>query len=132
MVAKISMKTNMLMALAVLATAGLLTARADAASAIAIDPYGHLTRAYDPFDTVEEARAHALDLAFKHGWMSARIVASTSRYGECAIAIAYTRDGEVIGVSLGQCTEAEADVRAIASCIRQGGFYPRVYCRFKG
>jgi hypothetical protein len=115
-----------------LTTASLLTARADAASAIAIDPYGHLTRAYDPFDSVEEARAHALDLAFKHGWMSARIVASTSRYGECAIAIAYTRDGEVIGVSLGQCTEAEADVRAIASCIRQGGFYPRVYCRFKG
>jgi hypothetical protein len=132
MVAKICMKTNMLMALALLTTAGLLTARADAASAIAIDPYGHLTRAYDPFDTVEEARARALDLAFKHGWMSARIVASTSRYGECAIAIAYTRDGEIIGISLGQCTEAEADVRAIASCIRQGGFYPRVYCRFKG
>jgi hypothetical protein len=126
------MKRNALLALAFLTAAGLLTGRADAASAVAIDDYGHLTRAYDPFDTLEEARAHALDLAFKHGWMSARIVASTCRYGECALAIAYTRDGEVIGISLGQRTEAEADVRAITSCIRQGGFYPRVYCRFKG
>jgi hypothetical protein len=132
MVAKISMKRNALLSLALVIASGLLAGHTDAASAVAIDSYGHLTRAYDPFDTEEEARARALDLAFKHGWMSARIVASTCRYGECAIAIAYKRDGKVIGVSLGQCTEAEADLRAIDSCLKAGGFYPKVYCRFKG
>jgi hypothetical protein len=126
------MSRNILLGLALAGLVLTANQRSGAVSAVAIDDYGHLTRAYDPFDTLEEARAHALDLAFKHGWMSARIVASTCRYGECALAIAYTRDGEVIGISLGQRTEAEADVRAIDSCIRQGGFYPRVYCRFKG
>ena len=126
------MKRNALLSLAAAAMAVIAIERASASSAVAIDIYGHLTRANDPFATEEAARACALDRAFKHGWMSARIVGSSSRYGECAIAIAYTRDGEFIGVSLGQRTQAEADLRAIHSCLRAGGFYPKVYCRFSG
>ena len=67
------MKRNALLVLAILTATGLLAGRADAASAVAIDPYGHLTRAYDPFATEEAAKQRALELAVHHGWLGARI-----------------------------------------------------------
>jgi hypothetical protein len=84
--------------------------------------------------TEEEARQKALELAVHHGWLGARIIALTGRFGYCAIALAYRRDGKstVVGVALGQSSQAEAERRAIASCLRAGGINPKVYARFKG
>jgi hypothetical protein len=132
---KFPMKRNALLVLAILTATGLLAGRADAASAVAIDPHGHLTRAYDPFATEEAAKQRALELAVHHGWLGARILASTGRFGYCAIALAYKRDGGgrgVIGVSLGQRTQAEADQLATAECLKGGGYIPKIYARFKG
>jgi len=80
------MKRNALLALAILTAPSLSAGRADAASAVAIDPHGHLTRAYDPFATEEAARERALELAVHHRWLGARIIASSGRSGHCAIA----------------------------------------------
>ena len=128
------MKRSALFRLALVCMTVAAIQRADASSAVAIDPRGHLTRAYDPTATEQEARQKALELALHHGWPDARIVASTGRYGYCAIALAYKADGTagLIGVSLGQRSQAEADRRAIASCLKGGGFEPKVYARFKG
>ena len=75
-----------------------------------------------------------MELALHHGWLGARIVASSGRFGYCAIAVARKGTGPAgfVGIALGQTTQAEADRRAIASCLKAGGFEPKVYARFKG
>src|SRR5271166_2123326 len=47
----------------------------------------HLTRAYHPTAAEEEARQRALELAGRRGWTDSRILASTGRFGYCAIAV---------------------------------------------
>ena len=128
------MKQNTLLRLAVAAMTVIAVERAGASSAVAVDPQFHITRAYDPFASEQAARRAALDLAVHHGWLGARIVASSGRSGYCAIALAYKRvgTGAVMGVSLGKPTQAEADQRAIDSCIKAGGYIPKVYARFQG
>jgi hypothetical protein len=108
--------------------------RANAASAVSIDPHGHVTRAYDFMFTVEEARRNALELAQKLGYKGARILASSPNYGYCAIALAYRKDDRrvLVSVSLGQRSQADADRRAIASSLKAGGYVPRIYARFRG
>jgi hypothetical protein len=64
----------------------------------------------------------------KHGWLGARILASTGKFGYCAIALGRNA---VIGISLGKRSQAEADRRAIANCLKRGGVEPKVYSRFK-
>ena len=105
-----------------------------AASAVAIDPHGRTTRAYGVMFTEGEAQQRALELAENHGWKPARILASTSQYGYCAIALCYrVADSRLLlGVSLGNRSQADADRRAIESCLKAGGYEPRVYARFKG
>ena len=101
---------------------------------MAIDPLFHITRAYGVMFTAEEAKRTALELAEKHGWKGAYILASTRNYGYCAVALAYRKDGRaaVTGVSLGKPSQAEADRMAIAQCLKLGGYKPRVYARFEG
>jgi hypothetical protein len=129
MVAKISMFSMRKNALLALAFASLLLPRAQSASAVAVDPQYHITRAYDPFASEEAAKQRALELAVQHGWLGARIVASTGRSGYCAIALGRNA---VIGISLANPSQAEADRRAIANCLKGGGIDPKVYSRFKG
>jgi hypothetical protein len=128
------MKRSMLFSLVLTSMVVVAMQGANASSAVAIDRQFHITRAYDPRATEVEAREKALELALHHGWRDARILASTGRYGYCAIALAYRADGKaaVTGVSLGRPSQAEADRRAIASCLKAGGFEPKVYARFKG
>jgi ubiquinone biosynthesis protein COQ9 len=108
--------------------------RANASSAVAVDREFHVTRAYDPTASEEEVKQRALELAVHHGWTNARIVASTGRYGYCAVALAYKAKGTgaIMGIALGSPSQAEADRLAIASCLKAGGFEPKVYARFKG
>jgi hypothetical protein len=128
------MKRSVLFSLVLTGMAVVAMQRAEASSAVAIDPDGHVTRAYDPMATEEAARQRALELAIHHGWTDARILASTGRFGYCAIAVARKGNGPAgfVGVSLGRPSQAEADRRAIASCLRAGGINPKVYARFKG
>jgi hypothetical protein len=128
------MRRSMLFWLVLTGTVVVAMQRANASSAVAIDPDGHLTRAYDPTATEEAARHRALELAVHHGWTGARILASTGRFGYCAIALARKGNGPAgfVGVSLGRPSQAEADRRAIASCVKAGGTNPKVYARFKG
>jgi hypothetical protein len=128
------MKRSALFQLVLVSMTVVAIQRASAASAVAIDPHGRTTRVYGIMFTAEEARQNALQLAQKLGYKDARILASTSRYGYCAIALAYKADGQgaLMGVSLGNRSQAEADRRAIASCLKAGGYEPRVYARFKG
>ena len=128
------MKRSMLISFLLTGMAVVAMQAANAGSAVAIDRQFHITRAYDPRATEEEAREKALELAVHHGWTDARILASTGRYGYCAVALAYRADSEagVTGVSLGRPSQAEADRQAIASCLKAGGLEPKVYARFKG
>jgi hypothetical protein len=128
------MKRSVLFSLVLTGIAVAAMQRANASSAVAIDPQFHITRAYDPRATEVEAREKALELAVHHGWTNARILASTGRFGYCAIAQAYRTDGKaaVAGVSLGRSSQAEADRRAIESCLKAGGYAPKVYARFEG
>jgi hypothetical protein len=125
----IPVKKNAFLALALLTAASPLAGRAEAASAVAIDPKFHITRAYDPFASEEAAKQRALELAVQHSWLGARIVASTGRSGYCAIALGRNA---VIGISLADPSQAEADRRAIANCLKGGGIDPKAYSRFKG
>ena len=112
--------------------------RANASSAVAIDPHGHITRAYDPTASEEAAKQAALELAVRRGWLGARIIASTGKSGYCAIALAYNAHGKVhgkdgvMGTALGWRSQAEADRLAIGACLKGGGINPKVYSRFKG
>ena len=132
------MKRNELFCLGVAALAVMTFQRANASSAVAMDGYGHVTRAYDPTASEEAAKQAALELAVHHGWPGARIIASSGKSGYCAIALAYYAHGKVhgaegvVGISLGRRSQAEADRRAIASCLKGGGVNPKVYARFKG
>jgi hypothetical protein len=128
------MKRSVLVWLALASMAVMAIHRANAASAVAIDPHGHITRVYGVMFTADEARQNALELAQKLGYKDARILASTSQYGYCAIALCYRVADRrpLIGVSLGYRSQADADRLAIASCLKAGGYEPRVYARFRG
>jgi hypothetical protein len=123
------MKRNALLRLAVAALAVMAFQRVNASSAVAMDGYGHITRAYGPFGSEETARQRALELAVHHGWPGARIIASSGKFGNCSIALGRNA---VVGVSLGKRSQAEADRRAIAECLKGGGTDPKVYARFRG
>ena len=128
------MRRSVLVSLALAGLAGMPAQNGKASSAVAVDSVGHLTRAYGIMFTAEEAKRTALELAEKHGWKDARVVASTGQYGYCAVALAYRKDGRraLIGISLGKPSQAEADKMAIAQCLKLGGYQPRVYARFEG
>ena len=128
------MKKSALFRLVLLSMTVVAIQRASAASAVAIDPHGHVTRAYGVMFTAEEAKQNALELAHKLGYKGARILASSRNYGYCAIALAYRKNDRrvLIGVSLGHRSQAEADRIAISQCVKEGGYEPRVYARFEG
>jgi hypothetical protein len=131
---EVNMKRSALLRLAVAATALMAIERVNASSAVAMDPVGHITRAYDPTATEESAKQAALELAVRRGWLGARIIASSGRYGYCAIALGRKGHGagSIMGIALGRRSQAEADLLAIGECHRGGGVNPKVYARFKG
>ena len=128
------MKRGLLVWLALASMAVMAIQRGNAASAVALAPHGHITRVYGIMFTEQEARWNALELAEKHGWKGARILASTSQYGYGAIALCYRKDGRaaITGVSLGYRSQADADRMAIDHCLKAGGYEPRVYARCRG
>jgi hypothetical protein len=135
MVAKISMKTNALLALALLTAAGLLTGRAEAASAVAIDDHGHLVHSKGQ-PTREIAIEHVVDGARQlYGpHANVRLIASSDVTGYCAIAVASKVNGHgyLVGVSLAKRSQAEADNMAITHCLKAGGVDPKVKWRWHG
>jgi hypothetical protein len=127
------MKRNALLALAFLTAAGLLAGRAEAASAVAIDGRGYLMTSQGQ-PAKEIAIQHALTSARQRYGPNVRILASSALSGYCAIAVAWRANGQggFVAVSLANPSQAEADKRAIANCLKAGGVNPRVTKRWYG
>ena len=103
----------------------------EAGSAVANDGLSHTVQSYGHPKTVAIQRA--LEVARLHGWTDARIIAATDKTGYGAIAVAaHKGGGSVVGVSIRNGSQAEADTKAIENCLKANGFDARVRWRFRG
>jgi hypothetical protein len=104
--------------------------RLEAGSAVANDGLGHTVYSFGHTKTIEIRRA--LQTAQLHGWTNARILAATDITGYGAIAVARNGRGSLVGISLGNRSQAEADALAIEHCLKAGGTDVTVKWRFRG
>jgi hypothetical protein len=105
--------------------------RLEAGSAVANDGLGHTIYSFGHPKAV--AIQSALETARLHGWTDARIIAASDKTGYGAIAVAAYKGGRsVVGVSIGNGSQAEADTKAIENCLKAKGFDARVRWRFRG
>ena len=126
------MKRIAILLLAILTAACLLAGRAHAASAVAMDGYGHLVYSKGE-PTKEIAINHALTSARQRYGANVRLIAASDPDGYCAIAVARNpKGGSVIAAALGQRTQAQADTLAIGQCVKGGGVNAQVRWRWRG
>ena len=93
---------------------------ANAGSALANEGHEHTVYSKGQ-PTKAIAIQHALETARSHGWAEARIIAASDVTGYCAITVA----SSVPGAVLGRPSRANAERRAIEICLRSGGTSPR-------
>jgi hypothetical protein len=103
----------------------------EAGSAVANDGLVHTVYSFGHAKAVAIQRS--MEMARLYGWTDARIIAATDKTGYGAIAVAAHKGGDsVVGVSIGNGSQAEADTKAIENCLKANGFDARVRWRFKG
>ena len=124
------MKRTSLFRLLLAGLAVIAIQRASAGSAVAYDFRGHTVYSFGHPKAVEIHRA--LDLARRHGWADARIIAASDVTGYGAIAVARKGHGSVLGAALGRPSRADAEHRAIEVCLKGGGTDPKVRWEFRG
>jgi Domain of unknown function (DUF4189) len=124
------MKTPSLFALLLAGLAVGAIQRVNAGSAVAYDFRGHAVYSFGHPKAVEIHRA--MDLARRHGWADARIIAASDVPGYGAIAVARKGRGSVLGAALGRPSREDAERRAIEICLKGGGTDPKVRWEFNG
>ena len=125
------MKRSALFRLALLSMVIAAIQNANAGSAVAWAPHGHLVYSKGQ-PTKAVAIQHALETAHSHGWTDARIIAASDVTGYGAIAVARKGRVLVIGAALGRPSLADAEKRAIEVCLKGGGTDPQIRSRWKG
>jgi hypothetical protein len=105
--------------------------RAEAASAVAYAPGGHIITSRGQFSK-EIAEQHALTTALQQYGASARLIAASDATGYCAIAVAQKGKGSVLGAALGRALREDAEKRAIEVCLNGGGTHPVVRWEWYG
>jgi len=128
------MKKGMLFGLVLAGMVVFAFQRIGAASAVAMEiHHGHLVTSQGQ-SSKEIAKQHALEWArLRYGAKNVRLIAASDKTGYCAIAVAGRHGGGVlIGVSLANRSQAEADALAINHCRQAGGADPKVIRRWHG
>jgi hypothetical protein len=105
--------------------------RAEAASAVAYAPGGHIITSRGQFSK-EIAEQHALTTARQQYGASARLIAASKVEGYCAIAVGRKGTGLVNGIALGRSSRAEAERLAVEACLKAGGTQPKVRWEWYG
>jgi hypothetical protein len=105
--------------------------RADAASAVAYTPGGHIVTSRGQ-SSKEIAEEHALTTSRQRYGASARLIAASDATGYCAIAVAQKGNGSVLGAALGRASREDAEKRAIEVCLKGGGTHPVVRWEWYG
>jgi hypothetical protein len=105
--------------------------RAEAASAVAYAPGGHIITSRGQFSK-EIAEQHALTTARQQYGASARRIAASDVEGYCAIAVGRKGTGLVNGIALGRSSRAEAERLAVEACLKAGGTQPKVRWEWYG
>ena len=105
--------------------------RAEAASAVAYAPGGHIITSRGQFSK-EIAEQHALTTARQQYGASARLIAASDVEGYCAIVVGRKGTGLVNGIALGRSSRVEAERLAVEACLKAGGTQPKVRWEWYG
>jgi hypothetical protein len=119
------MKTNALILFALLGWMAVCIQRANAGSAVAIEPHhGRMATAYGGAVLREQQRA--LANARRLYGPGVKLLASTDEPGYCVVGTAQKGDRVVISVSLAQKSAAAAKTNVLAELAKAGGVTPRI------